>query len=226
MLNSFPVVDYSIGCHPFSALRLVIFKMQTSDFQYQLPEELIANFPAEERSASRLLGLDASTGKLLHRSFKQLLDFVDAKDLLVFNNTRVIPARLFAQKETGGKVEILLERVLDDNKVMAQLRASKSPKPGSRLLFSGDAENLACAEVIGRDNEFYLLQFAADVDLPALLRTQGHMPLPPYIRRSDQAIDAQRYQTIYAKIDGAVAAPTAGLHFDEALLQALRDKGV
>jgi S-adenosylmethionine:tRNA ribosyltransferase-isomerase len=200
--------------------------MQTSDFQYQLPEELIANFPAEERSASRLLGLDASTGKLLHRSFKQLLDFVDAKDLLVFNNTRVIPARLFAQKETGGKVEILLERVLDDNKVMAQLRASKSPKPGSRLLFSGDAENLACAEVIGRDNEFYLLQFAADVDLPALLRTQGHMPLPPYIRRSDQAIDAQRYQTIYAKIDGAVAAPTAGLHFDEALLQALRDKGV
>lgn len=200
--------------------------MQISDFQYDLPEELIANYPAPERSASRLLSLDASTGALAHRQFSQLLDFVQPDDLLVFNNTRVIPARLFALKESGGKVEIMIERVLDDNRVMAQLRASKSPKDGTRLLFAAHQGREPAALVQGREGEFFLLQFDREVDLPALLEREGHMPLPPYIRRHDEAIDGERYQTIYARKDGAVAAPTAGLHFDDALFAALRARGV
>ena len=200
--------------------------MQISDFQYDLPQELIANYPTEKRSESRLLALDASTGELLHRSFDQLLEFLQPKDLLVFNNTRVIPARLFAQKESGGKVEILVERMLDGNKIMAQLRASKSPKPGTRLVFKADNGRIPGAVIEGRENEFYLLNFDADVDLPALFVREGHMPLPPYIRRSDEEIDAERYQTIYAEKAGAVAAPTAGLHFDEDLFAALQAKGV
>jgi len=200
--------------------------MQISDFHYDLPEELIAHYPAEKRSASRLLCLDASTGKLLHRRFDQLLDFLRPEDLLVFNNTRVIPARLFAQKESGGKVEILIERMLDENRVMAQLRASKSPKPGTRLVFKADDGAIPSAVVEGRENEFFLLCFDADVDVPALLVREGHMPLPPYIRRSDEKVDAERYQTIYAEKEGAVAAPTAGLHFDEDLFSALIEKGV
>ena len=200
--------------------------MQISDFQYDLPQELIANYPANKRSESRLLCLDASTGKLLHRRFEQLLDFLEPEDLLVFNNTRVIPARLFAQKESGGKVEILIERVLDANKVMAQLRASKSPKPGTRLLFNSDKGAIPGAVVEGRENEFFLLSFDAGVDVPALLVREGHMPLPPYIRRKDEEVDAERYQTIYAEKEGAVAAPTAGLHFDEDLFAALLAKGV
>lgn len=200
--------------------------MQISDFHYDLPEELIANYPSAKRSASRLLGLDASTGQILHRQFNQLLDFLEPEDLLVFNNTRVIPARLFAQKESGGKVEILIERMLDNNRVMAQLRASKSPKPGSRLVFPIDNGSIPTAEVEGRENDFFLLRFDADLDLPALLVREGHMPLPPYIRRSDEQVDSERYQTIYAEKEGAVAAPTAGLHFDEELFAALRAKGV
>lgn len=200
--------------------------MQTSDFQYDLPDELIANYPAQKRSSSRLMCLDATTGKLLHRHFNQLLDFLQPEDLLVFNNTRVIPARLFAQKESGGKVEILIERMLDGNKVMAQLRASKSPKPGTRLVFKADNESIPAAVVEGRENEFFLLNFDADVDLPALLVREGHMPLPPYIKRNDEQVDAERYQTVYAEKAGAVAAPTAGLHFDEDLFTALKDKGV
>jgi len=200
--------------------------MQISDFQYELPEELIANYPAEKRSASRLLCLDASSGELLHRRFDQLLDFIEPEDLLVFNNTRVIPARLFAQKETGGKVEILIERMLDGNRLMAQLRASKSPKPGTRLVFQADNGSIPAAVVEGRENDFFLLCFDVDVDVPALLVREGHMPLPPYIRRSDEEVDAERYQTIYAQKEGAVAAPTAGLHFDEDLFASLLAKGV
>ncbi len=200
--------------------------MQISDFQYDLPQELIANYPAPERSASRLLSLDASSGDILHGSFGQLLEFVQPEDLLVFNNTRVIPARLFAVKESGGKVEILIERVLDQNRVMAQLRASKSPKPGSRLIFAEHRGQNPAAAIQGRENEFFLLQFDRDVDLPALLVREGHMPLPPYIRRSDEEVDAERYQTIYAEKEGAVAAPTAGLHFDEELFATLKERGV
>lgn len=200
--------------------------MQISDFHYDLPDELIANYPAPERSSSRLLCLDASTGELLHRQFNQLLDFLQPEDLLVFNDTRVIPARLFAQKESGGKVEILIERMLDDNRVMAQVRASKSPKPGSRLVFPVNNGVVPSAEVEGRENEFFLLRFDADIDLPALLVREGHMPLPPYINRSDEQIDGERYQTIYAQNEGAVAAPTAGLHFDEKLFAQIRARGV
>ena len=200
--------------------------MQISDFHYDLPQELIANYPAPKRSASRLLGLDASSGNILHHSFTQLLDLVQPEDLLVFNNTRVIPARLFAQKESGGKVEILIERVLDHNRVMAQLRASKSPKPGSRLVFAAYQGQIPAAEVQGRESEFFLLQFERGVDVPALLVREGHMPLPPYIKRGDEEVDAQRYQTIYARKEGAVAAPTAGLHFDEDMFTALRRRGV
>ena len=200
--------------------------MQISDFKYELPEELIANYPAEKRSASRLLSLDASTGEIQHRQFAQLLDFIQPEDLLVFNNTRVIPARLFAQKESGGKVEILIERMLDGNKAIAQLRASKSPKPGTRLVFKIEQGVIPGATVAGRENEFFLLSFDADVDVPALLVREGHMPLPPYIKRSDEEMDAERYQTIYAEKEGAVAAPTAGLHFDEELFAAIRAKGV
>lgn len=196
--------------------------MQISDFQYDLPQELIANYPSEKRSESRLLCIDASTGKLLHRRFDQLLEFLQPKDLLVFNNTRVIPARLFAQKESGGKVELLIERMLGGNKVMAQLRASKSPKLGTRLVFKANNGLIPEALVEGRENEFYLLNFDTGVDLPALLVREGHMPLPPYIRRTDEEIDAERYQTIYADKAGAVAAPTAGLHFDEELFAALQ----
>jgi S-adenosylmethionine:tRNA ribosyltransferase-isomerase len=198
--------------------------MQVSDFHFDLPEELIATFPMEQRSQSRLLGLDASTGKTLHRKFNQLLEFVQQDDLLVFNNTRVIPARLFATKESGGKVEILIERVLDRNQVLAQLRASKSPKPGSKLIFG--EEEVPTATVVGREGGFFILEFAEGVDLPSLLLREGHMPLPPYIKRHDQSIDAERYQTVYAEKDGAVAAPTAGLHFDESIFDALNKKGV
>jgi len=200
--------------------------MQTSDFKYDLPEDQIAHYPPAKRSASRLMCLDASTGQLEHRRFDQLIEFLQPEDLLVFNNTRVIPARLFAEKESGGKVEILIERVLDDNRVMAQLRASKSPKPGTRINFKSGQGLRPSAVVEGRENEFFLLKFDAHVDLPALLVREGHMPLPPYIRRSDDAVDAERYQTIYAEKAGAVAAPTAGLHFDKELFSALRAKGV
>lgn len=200
--------------------------MQTSDFHYELPEELIANYPTAQRSASRLLALDAATGSMTHDKFSGLLNYLNPEDLLVFNNTRVIPARLFAQKESGGKVEILIERVLEDNCVMAQLRASKSPKPGVRLQFAADGLSVPAATVEGRENEFFLLRFDTDVDLPALLLHEGHMPLPPYIRRDDEEIDGERYQTIYAQKEGAVAAPTAGLHFDETLFEQLRARGV
>ncbi len=200
--------------------------MQISDFKYELPEELIAHYPAQKRSSSRLLCLDASTGEILHRQFSQLLDFLLPEDLLVFNNARVIPARLFAHKESGGKVEILIERMLDNNRVMAQLRTSKSPKPGTRIIFPTVDGVVPSAKIEGREDDFFLLRFDEAIDLPALLVREGHMPLPPYIRRNDEAIDGERYQTIYAEKEGAVAAPTAGLHFDEDLFAAIRAKGV
>lgn len=204
--------------------------MQISDFHYDLPAELIANFPLEQRSHSRLMSLDVSAGTILHRRFDQLLELIRAEDLLVFNNTRVIPARLFAHKESGGKVEMLIERVLDNNRLVAQLKSSKSPKPGSRLIFGsasvvGDS-GAAVAEILSRENEFFILQFAPDLDLAALLAREGHMPLPPYIKRDDQPLDVERYQTVYAKNDGAVAAPTAGLHFDEEMFSAFRSAGI
>lgn len=196
--------------------------MQLSDFNYQLPPELIAHQPLEQRTASRMLVMDRNNGQLADRHFSDLPDLINPEDLLVFNNTRVIPARLYGNKETGGKVEILVERITDTHEVLAHVRASKSPKTGTRLLL----ENLITAEILGRTNDLFRLKFLAETSALELLEAHGHIPLPPYIERPDQDSDRQRYQTVYARHPGAVAAPTAGLHFDDALLQQLRDKGV
>ncbi|WP_137819551.1 tRNA preQ1(34) S-adenosylmethionine ribosyltransferase-isomerase QueA [Pseudomonas sp. 2FG] len=194
--------------------------MRVADFNFELPESLIARHPLAERHASRLLTLDGATGALAHRQFTDLLEHLRPGDLMVFNNTRVIPARLFGQKASGGKLEVLIERVLDTRRVLAHVRSSKSPKPGSLILLEGGAE----AEMLARHDALFELRFSEDV-LPLLERV-GHMPLPPYIDRPDDAADRERYQTVYAERAGAVAAPTAGLHFDQALLAAIRAKGI
>lgn len=194
--------------------------MRVADFHFELPESLIARHPLAERRASRLLVLDGTSGGLEHRRFADLLNYLRAGDLMVFNDTRVIPARLFGQKASGGKLEILVERVLDDDRVLAHVRASKSPKPGSKILIEGGGEAL----MLARHDALFELRFDQSV-LPLLERV-GHMPLPPYIDRPDEAADRERYQTVYADRAGAVAAPTAGLHFDEGLLAAIREKGV
>ncbi len=196
--------------------------MKVSDFDFKLPDELIARFPVAERSSSRLLHVDARSGALSHHHFYDLPDFLESRDLLVFNNTRVIPARMFGQKESGGKVEILLERVLDDQCALAQVRASKSPKEGVKIRIEGTHYDV---QVAGREGEFFILKFPPPG--PAqIAKEAGHMPLPPYIDRQDEPIDAERYQTVYAKREGAVAAPTAGLHFDDRVMSALDAKGV
>lgn len=194
--------------------------MQVSDFSFELPDAQIARHPLAERRASRLLMLDGETGRLAHHRFAELLDYVRPGDLMVFNNTRVIPARLFGQKDTGGKVEILIERVLDERRVLAHIRSSKSPRPGAVIRIDGGGE----ASMLARHDALFELEFSETV-LPLLDRV-GHMPLPPYIDRPDESADRERYQTVYAQREGAVAAPTAGLHFDAELLQALDDKGV
>ncbi len=196
--------------------------MRVKDFHFDLPDEFIARFPAAQRTDSRLLCLDGNSGALEHRHFPDLLQRVNAGDLMVFNNTRVIPARLFGTKATGGKIEVLVERVLDAHTVLAHVRASKSPKPGARLLLEGQAE----AEMVARQGDLFELRFGGETSVVELLEAIGHMPLPPYIDREDQLTDRERYQTVYSERQGAVAAPTAGLHFDEPMLQALRDKGV
>lgn len=195
--------------------------MKRTDFHYELPTALIAQAPLEQRSASRLLCLDRRTGEWRDRVFSDLPDLLMPGDLLVFNNTRVLPARLFAHKDSGGKVEILLERLLEGQQCLAQVRASKAPKPGGRLLLEDGNE----LRVLGRDDNFYRLQAVAG-DLAEWLGRYGHMPLPPYIQRPDTASDRERYQTVYAEVPGAVAAPTAGLHFDQPMLARLQDRGV
>ncbi len=196
--------------------------MQRADFHYELPEELIARYPSEQRSDCRLLCVDGTSGELAHRRFADLLDLLEPGDLLVFNDTRVIPARLHGHKASGGKVEMLLERPLDAHRGLAHLRSSKSPKPGTELIFEGDIH----AVVEGRRDALFELRFLGETPLIALLERHGHMPLPPYITREDELADRERYQTVYARRDGAVAAPTAGLHFDEPLLQRLAEKGI
>ncbi len=198
--------------------------MQRSDFHFDLPQELIAQYPLPERTASRLLTLVGTSisAPVQDRLFTDLPDLLQAGDLLVFNNTRVIPARLFGQKETGGKVEVLVERVLDENRVLAHVRASKSPKAGAKLSLEGGV----AVTVLGRDGELFELRFEGDDSVISQLEQHGHMPLPPYIEREDEMKDRDRYQTVYAKKQGAVAAPTAGLHFDQALLDKLADMGV
>jgi len=191
--------------------------MLISDFTYELPDELIAQYPAADRRGSRLLELDNG---LTDRTFAELPDLLRAGDLLVFNDTRVIKARLAARKETGGKAEILIERVQGECAVLAHIKASKSPKPGGRLLLADDV----VAEVTGRQGGLYTLAFSVAV-LP-FLEAHGEVPLPPYLGRDAETDDVQRYQTIYAKDPGAVAAPTAGLHFDDAMLEETLSKGV
>jgi len=195
--------------------------MKRTDFHYDLPQELIAQAPLEKRSASRLLRFDKHSGALSDHFFNELPGLLNPGDLLVFNNTRVIPARLFGHKASGGRVEILVERILGEHECLAQVRASKSPKPGGILILENGTE----LKVTARDGAFFQLQ-SAGVDLMHQLEQLGHMPLPPYISREDTKGDRDRYQTVYAEVPGAVAAPTAGLHFDDILLQEVAGAGV
>lgn len=196
--------------------------MQRSDFFFDLPPELIAERPLPNRRESRLLALDGTTGAVRDGMFTDLVEELRAGDLLVLNDTRVIPARLHGQKATGGRVEVLVERLLDTRRALAHVRASKSPRPGSQLALEGGIS----ATVEGRDGDHFVLAFAGDTPLLTLLEQHGHIPLPPYIRRADDAADRERYQTVFARKPGAVAAPTAGLHFDEDFLARLAAAGI
>jgi S-adenosylmethionine:tRNA ribosyltransferase-isomerase len=197
--------------------------MRARDFDYVLPRELIAERPARPRSSSRLLEVRAD-GTLCDRRMSEFPELLRAEDLLVMNNTRVIPARLFGKKASGGRVEVLVERMLDPRRVLAHVRASKSPRSGSRLRL-GDPPGLE-VEVLGRDGDLFELRFSGETPVLELLERHGHVPLPPYIQREDRQADRTDYQTLYAERPGAVAAPTAGLHFDAALLDVLRLRGV
>ncbi|WP_068858228.1 tRNA preQ1(34) S-adenosylmethionine ribosyltransferase-isomerase QueA [Perlucidibaca aquatica] len=194
--------------------------MQRSDFNFDLPDELIARYPLAERSASRLLCLEADTGVVAHRGMRDLPALLAPGDLLVFNQSRVMPARLFARKASGGQTEILIERLPSPQEALAHVRASKSPKPGSELLLA-DGTRVCMRERVG---DLFLL--VADEPWQGIMARLGEMPLPPYFGRAAEASDLERYQTVYAKEAGSVAAPTAGLHFDEPLLAALRDRGI
>lgn len=199
--------------------------MQKNDFKFDLPDHLIANEPSSERCKSRLLLVDPRRQTLNDRLFYQLIEQVHPNDCLIFNNTKVIPARLEGFRESGGRVEVLLERIIPDEttgRCLAQLRASNSPKPGSKIVIADDF----VLEVSGREGNFFKLDNISALPLFELVEKYGSMPLPPYIQRKAQASDKETYQTVYAEQLGAVAAPTAGLHFDHAMLQALKDKGV
>ena len=196
--------------------------LKKSDFHYDLPPELIAQAPLAERSASRLLVVPPAPGALQDTHVHALPALLQPGDLLIFNDTRVIPARLFGQKATGGRVEILIERLLGSQQARAQVGASKTPKAGSRIALDAGGE----VEVLGRDGEFFVLAFHVPEPLEQWLLHAGRLPLPPYIQREPGLDDRERYQTVFAREVGAVAAPTAGLHFDDALLAALRDRGV
>ncbi|WP_394754009.1 tRNA preQ1(34) S-adenosylmethionine ribosyltransferase-isomerase QueA [Crenothrix sp.] len=195
--------------------------MKKSHFTYQLPEALIAQMPLPDRTASRLLLMNKTTGQLQDRQFADFIDELNENDLLVFNNTKVIPARLFGKKRTGGRVEILIERMLDNHNAIAHLRASKSPKLNSLI----DLDAGYYCEVLARHDDLFELQFSG-ASLPALLEHIGHIPLPPYIKRADDANDLMRYQTVFAQETGAVAAPTASLHFDLSTLDNIKHKGI
>lgn len=195
--------------------------MRASDFRFDLPPDRIAQYPPASRRDSRLLVVDAGGG-LADRGFEALGDLLNAGDLLVMNDTRVMKARLAARKSTGGRAEILVERILDARRMLAHLRASKSPAVGSTLIIA-DAFG---ARVSGRSEDLFELELDDGATVDALLEAAGSIPLPPYIRREPEPVDEERYQTVYAREDGAVAAPTAGLHFDGAMLDALRDRGV
>lgn len=196
--------------------------MKKSDFNYLLPDELIAQKPLANRDASRLLCMNRDTGQINDRQFTDFIDLIHVEDLLVFNDTKVIPARLFGKKSSGGKVEILIERIIDDHQAIAHIKASKSPKAGAVL----ELDNGYTCEVQGREDDLFKLKFTDVITLLNLLEEIGHIPLPPYITRADDESDINRYQTVFAKQAGAVAAPTAGLHFDEAMMEKIKAKGV
>lgn len=196
--------------------------MKTSDFDYFLPDELIARYPLAQREASRLLCVDPARGGFSDRMFTDLPDFFRPGDLLVFNDTRVIKARLFGLKASGGRVEALVERVLGEHEALAFIRASHAPKSGMNLRFEAAFD----AEVLDRQGDLYRLRFDPARSVLAWLEAFGHLPLPPYIDRPAESGDAERYQTVYAREPGAVAAPTAGLHFDQAMLARLQAAGV
>ena len=198
--------------------------MLRRDFHFDLPQELIAQYPLEDRSASRMLTMAKFSGVLDDRKFADLVELVTPGDLLIFNDTRVIPARLKGSKASGGKIELLVERVLGEQSFLAQIKSSKSPRPGSVIFIDGyDGPVL---EVIDRQGVFYRLSVVPGISIDRLMQDFGHIPLPPYITRPDEALDLNRYQTVYARNDGAVAAPTAGLHFDRTMLDRLTDRGV
>ena len=193
------------------------------DFDFTLPPDLIAQHPASERTASRLLHVD---GEALHdRQFAELAGHLTSGDLLVFNDTRVIKARLFGQKESGGQIEVMIERIVDSRHAVAQIRASKSPKPGGRIVLEASI-TLTVMGRTGEQSEFFALELVGDDDLWTLIEAHGRLPLPPYITHAVEGDDETRYQTVFARHPGAVAAPTAGLHFDQAMLNRLRDQGV
>ncbi|MFK7976613.1 MAG: tRNA preQ1(34) S-adenosylmethionine ribosyltransferase-isomerase QueA [Halioglobus sp.] len=203
--------------------------MKRSEFHYELPGDLIAQHPLPERDASRLLALDGSSGEVSHHAFSDITQFLTPGDLLVFNNTRVIPARLWGRKASGGKVEILIERLTSEHSAVAHIRSSKAPKAGAVIELAaerGDAPGEGKLQVTGREGSLFKIETFDHQLLSELMEQLGHMPLPPYIERADEAFDQERYQTVYAKRDGAVAAPTAGLHFTDALLHQVDAMGV
>ncbi len=197
--------------------------MKVSDFHYDLPEELIAQYPPEQRSASRLLAV-SKVAKMSDGMIVDMLDNLNAGDVLVLNNTKVIPARLYGQKDSGGRIEVLLERITGQHEFIAQIKASKAPKVGQHLIIDGD--DSVKLTVKGRDNSFFIVSSDQSGSLFEWFEKVGHMPLPPYIERSDEQQDMDRYQTVFAEHQGAVAAPTAGLHYDESLLEKIEAKGV
>jgi S-adenosylmethionine:tRNA ribosyltransferase-isomerase len=206
MINSTSSVTYSLA-----------------DFFYELPSELIATYPTAERTESRLLCLNRRTKNLAHKNFKNILELINPGDLLVLNDTQVIPARLLAHKPTGGKVEILIERIITENRIVTYLKSNKTLRRGTQI----QLENGIRLEIVARhDNLFELLFLDKVTSILDLLNTIGHVPLPPYLQRPDEMFDKERYQTIFARHPGAIAAPTAGLHFDETLLNQLQEKGV
>ena len=207
--------------------------MRVADFSFDLPEELIARYPKEDRTASRLMSLNGNSGQINDLNFLDLSDQLHSGDLLVFNNTRVIPARLYGNKSTGGKIEILVERLLDEHSVLAHVRSSKSPKVGSELFFQAESDfdgdksqYQVQATMVARHGPLFELKFSGEKSVLTVLDEIGHMPLPPYIDRPDEDSDRERYQTVYNEKPGAVAAPTAGLHFDDALMAKLKAKGI
>lgn len=196
--------------------------MLVTDFDFTLPQELIAQYPLKQRSGSRLLTLEGNTGKIEHKQFVDLIDLLLPNDLLIFNDTRVLAARLEGHKQTGGKVEILIERILSEKKALAHIKASKAPKAGTELFLSEDIR----LRVEGREEDLFVISLLSEIDFHALMNKLGKLPIPPYLDRQAETLDDERYQTLYAKHPGAIAAPTAGLHFDETLLNKLKQRNI